>query len=116
MRHLMGKLLYSLQRKTFENNMPYGQYKKTFPPNYSPPALMVYYFQEISGFHSGGYNLPNFDDIRRDVGAKNIIKLNKNSRKTRKRDPWATPLLLTPFGGGLQNLDFYTIIQKFTRI
>ena len=36
---------------------------------------MVYYFQEISGFRSGGYNLPNFDDIRRDVGAKNIICL-----------------------------------------
>jgi hypothetical protein len=36
---------------------------------------MVYYFQELSGFRSGGYNLPNFDDIRRDVGAKNIIRL-----------------------------------------
>lgn len=60
----------------FENDMPYGEYKKTFPLDYSPPALMVYYFQEISSFHSGGYNLPNFDDIRRDVGAKNIIKLD----------------------------------------
>ena len=55
--------------------MPYGPFKKTFPADYSPPALMVYYFQEISGFRSGGYNLPNFDDIRRDVGAKNIIRL-----------------------------------------
>ena len=36
---------------------------------------MVYYFQEISGFRSGGYDLPNFDDIRRDVGTKNIIRL-----------------------------------------
>jgi dipeptidyl-peptidase III len=60
----------------FEDAMPYGAFKKKFPPNYSPPALMVYYFQEISGFRSGGYNLPNFDDIRRDVGAKNIIRLS----------------------------------------
>jgi dipeptidyl-peptidase III len=59
----------------FENAMPYGPFKKKFPADYSPPALMVYYFQEISGFRSGGYNLPNFDDIRRDVGAKNIIRL-----------------------------------------
>jgi len=59
----------------FENAMPYGRFKKRFPADYSPPALMVYYFQEISGFRSGGYNLPNFDDIRRDVGAKNIIRL-----------------------------------------
>jgi len=59
----------------FENDMPYGPFKKKFPVDYSPPALMVYYFQEISGFRSGGYNLPNFDDIRRDVGAKNIIRL-----------------------------------------
>ena len=58
-----------------ENAMPYGPFKKKFPADYSPPALMVYYFQEISGFRSGGYNLPNFDDIRRDVGAKNIIRL-----------------------------------------
>ena len=58
-----------------ENAMPYGPFKKRFPADYSPPALMVYYFQEISGFRSGGYNLPNFDDIRRDVGAKNIIRL-----------------------------------------
>jgi dipeptidyl-peptidase III len=60
----------------FENAMPYGRFKKKFPADYSPPALMVYYFQEISGFRSGGYNLPNFDDIRRDVGAKNIIRLS----------------------------------------
>ncbi len=59
----------------FENAMPYGSFKKKFPADYSPPALMVYYFQEITAFRSGGYNLPNFDDIRRDVGAKNIIRL-----------------------------------------
>jgi dipeptidyl-peptidase III len=61
--------------QAFENAMPYGPFKKKFPADYSPPALMVYYFQEISGYRSGGYNLPNFDDIRRDVGAKNIIRL-----------------------------------------
>src|SRR5947207_784738 len=62
--------------QAFENDMPYGAFKKTFPKDYSPPALMVYYFRETSSFHSGGYNLPNFDDIRRDVGAKNIIRLD----------------------------------------
>src|SRR3954465_14418879 len=55
--------------------MPNGPWKKTFPRDYAPPALMVYYFQEIASYRSGGYNLPNFDDIRRDVGAKNVIRL-----------------------------------------
>lgn len=61
----------------FEEKMPYGQWKKKFPADYSPPAMMVYYFQEIAGMRSGGYNLPNFDDLRGDpnVGAKNVIRL-----------------------------------------
>jgi dipeptidyl-peptidase III len=73
----ISHLAQALARRAqdFENAMPYGPFKKKFPADYSPPALMVYYFQEISGFRSGGYNLPNFDDIRRDVGAKNIIRL-----------------------------------------
>ena len=66
--HLAQALAQRAQE--FENAMPYGAFKKTFPADYSPPALMVYYFQELSGFRSGGYNLPNFDDIRRDVGAR----------------------------------------------
>ncbi len=71
------RLASALARRAqeFENAMPYGPFKKTFPADYSPPALIVYYFQEISRYRSGGYNLPNFDDIRRDVGAKNIIRL-----------------------------------------
>ena len=73
----ISRLAQALAKRAqdFENAMPYGPFKKKFPADYSPPALMVYYFQEISGFRSGGYNLPNFDDIRRDVGAKNIIRL-----------------------------------------
>ena len=59
----------------FEDNMPYGQWKKKFPADYAPPAIMVYYFQEIADARSGGYNLPNYDDIRRDYGAKNVIRL-----------------------------------------
>ena len=68
----VGGLAQALAQRAqdFENAMPYGPFKKKFPADYSPPALMVYYFQEISGFRSGGYNLPNFDDIRRDVGAR----------------------------------------------
>jgi len=59
----------------FEDAMPYGEFKKKFPADYSPPAIMVYYLQEISSYRTGGYNLPNFDDIRRTVGAKNVIRL-----------------------------------------
>lgn len=60
----------------FEDLMPYGPWKKRFPADYAPPAMMVYYFQELASMRSGGYNLPNFDDIRRDVGFKNVIRLD----------------------------------------
>ena len=60
----------------FEDKMPYGKWKKRFDPGYAPPALMAYYFQEIADMRSSGYNLPNFDDIRRDVGFKNVIRLD----------------------------------------
>lgn len=60
----------------YEDQMPYGTFKKTFPADYSPPAIMAYYFLEDTAMRSGGFNLPNFDDIRKNVGAKNVIKLD----------------------------------------
>ena len=45
------------EAQELKNAMPYGNSKKV-PRRYSPPALMVYYFQEISGLRSGGYNSP----------------------------------------------------------
>jgi dipeptidyl-peptidase-3 len=73
----ISRLAQALARHAqyFEDHMPYGRFRKKFPPDYSPPAIMVYYFLEIAGGRTGGYNLPNFDDIRRDVGAKNVIRL-----------------------------------------
>ncbi|MGE4233186.1 MAG: hypothetical protein AB7F43_07645 [Bacteriovoracia bacterium] len=59
----------------FEEILPFGKWKKVFPKDYSPPAALVYYLQEISSYRTAGYNLPNFDDIRTEVGAKNIIRL-----------------------------------------
>lgn len=59
----------------FEARFPYGPWRKTFPADWAPPAILVYYFQEIATYRSAGYNLPNFDDLRRDVGAKNVIRL-----------------------------------------
>ena len=62
----------------FEDRLPYGKFKKKFPVNYSPPAMMVNILDEQSDLHILGFNLPNFDDIRRDVGAKNLISLDVN--------------------------------------
>ncbi|MBI1859932.1 MAG: hypothetical protein HYR96_03320 [Deltaproteobacteria bacterium] len=67
----------------FENLMPYeymveGEkkaYRKTFAPDYSPPAIMGYYFEEVSSIRTGGFNLPNFEDIRKTDGFKNVIRL-----------------------------------------
>ncbi len=73
----VSKLSTGLAKRAqyFEDKMPFGKFKKTFPPDYSPPALMVYYLLEIGSYRTGGYNLPNFDDIRKSVGAKNVIRL-----------------------------------------
>jgi dipeptidyl-peptidase-3 len=63
----------------FENLMPYGPFKKIFSQGYAPPAIIAPYFLELSSMKTGGFNLPNFDDIRMSVGFKNIIRVPLDS-------------------------------------
>jgi dipeptidyl-peptidase III len=70
------------QAQYFEDKMPYGKFKKVFPSDYAPPAILANWFHEVALSHYSGFNLPNYDDIRVNFGAKNSIRVRPSAERT----------------------------------
>ena len=81
----------------FEEKMPYGPYKKTFPKDYAPPAILATWFHEIGDSHPSGFNLPNFDDIRIETGAKNSIRVRPPQERKNPTSVALKPANITEF-------------------